>query len=488
MEFAPVQHLMDLAAVHAFYIGLLEGALGHPVPVPREVGTGGDKVAQSVNSLEHWLHLLDMAIAPLMVRDGLKDSTSTDTAEALLRHFCRRASGSDPDRDKTDFVITFLYRTSVPPERQVRPEVDVDEPSEFEEEVYTFLGDEEVVQLPEEHRQLLREFPFVRQEVDEMRTFDELMDSGVIQRVREIKQRFGKSFYHPRVLATIAEYNVYFGQHFDELFKQTAQHIKSFAATVQEQGGSIMSRVDGDVTVKHLTEVKESEVLNAEYGSAQESFRKISMFKKAVDTRTRSGSRPMAPGQEHHAPATSTGRSPGHAPASALAASVPWVEQVPSAINPAVEQGKLRTMEDSIRNFVLAADPKAANIVPLRNGNLVLSGAEVDAFRTDYGGEKSFRADYAASLRTIMALQGRFLAEIFEFKARQGSAYLWKPHADALTWLVTAAQKVEQQCGEILKVADQRGLADKAAILNASVQKLKTHIQMAAKALQGNLG
>jgi hypothetical protein len=365
--------------------------------------------------------------------------------------------------------------------------VDVDEPSEFEEEVYTFLGDEEVVQLPEEHRQLLREFPFVRQEVDEMRTFDELMDSGVIQRVREIKQRFGKSFYHPRVLATIAEYNVYFGQHFDELFKQTAQHIKSFAATVQEQGGSIMSRVDGDVTVKHLTEVKESEVLNAEYGSAQESFRKISMFKKAVDTRTRSGSRPMAPGQEHHAPAISTGRSPGHAPASALAVSVPWIEQVPSAINPAVEQGKLRTMEDSIRNFVLAADPKAANIVPLRNGNLVLSSAEVDAFRADYGGEKSFRADYAASLRTIMALQGRFLAEIFEFKARQGSAYLWKPHADALTWLVTAAQKVEQQCGEILKVANQRGLADKAAILNASVQKLKTHIQMAAKVLQGNL-
>jgi hypothetical protein len=481
---------MDMAAVHAFYIGLLEGALGHPVPVPHEVGTGADKVAQSVNSLDHWLHLLDMAIAPIMVRDGLKDSTSTDTAEALLRHFCRRASGSDPDRDKADFVITFLYRTTVPPERQVRPEMDVDKPSEFEEEVNTFLGDAEVVQLPEEHRQLLREFPFVRQEVDEMRTFDELMDSGVIQRVREIKQRFGKSFYHPRVLASIAEYNVYFGQRFDELFKQTAQHIKSFAATVQEQGGSIMSRVDGDVTVKHLTEVKENEVLNAEYGSAQESFRQISKFKKAVDTRTRAGGRSMAPGQGLHAPATSTGRSPGHAPAPApaLAASVPLVEQVPSAINPAVEQGKLRSMEDSIRNFVLAADPKAANIVPLRNGNLVLSSAEVDAFRADYGGEKSFRADYAASMRTITALQGRFLAEMFEFKAKQGSAYLWKPHADALTWLVTAAQQVEQQCGEILKIAHQRGLAEKAAILNASVQKLKTHIQMAAKALQGNEG
>src|SRR3954454_16590620 len=403
---------MDLASVHAFYIGLLEEALGHPVPVPHEVTTAADKVAQSIGSLENWLRLLDMAIAPPMVRDGLRDSTSTDTAEALLRYFCRKGTGSDSDRDKSDFVITFLYRTTVPPQRQVRPEMNVDEPSEFEEEVYTLLGDQEVVQLPEEHRQLVREFPFVRDEVDEMRTFDELMDSGIIQRVREIKQRFGKSFYHPRVLATIAEYNVYFGQRFDELFKQTAQHIKQFAATVQQQGGSIMSRVDGDVTVKHLTEMKENEVLNAEYGSAQDHFRKISKFKKAVDVRTKAASRPTFQPAEQHTAARA-------AAAPALAASVP-VDQVPSAINPAVEIGKLHSMEDSIRNFVLAADPKSANIVPLKNGNLALTSAEVEAFRSDYGNEKSFRADYATCLRVVAALQVRFMAEMRDYKAQQG--------------------------------------------------------------------
>ena len=95
MEFAPVQQLMDLAAVHAFYIGILQEALGHPVPVPHEVAVAGDKVAQSVSSLQHWLNLLDMAIAPPAVRDALKESTSTETAEALLRHFCHKTSGSD---------------------------------------------------------------------------------------------------------------------------------------------------------------------------------------------------------------------------------------------------------------------------------------------------------------------------------------------------------------------------------------------------------
>jgi hypothetical protein len=479
-----MQQLLDFSAVHAFYIDILEEILGHPVPVPNEANPGGDKVARSTESLRHWLALLDLAIAPPSIRDGLKDSISNDTAEALLRYFCAKLSATSQDRDKTDFVVTFLYKTIVPPEQQVPMEMNVDEPSAFEEELHTILGDQEVVALAEEHRQLVREFPFIRQEVEDLRTFDELMDSGVIQRVREIKQRFGNSFYHPRVLSTIAEYNVFFGRRFDELFKETAKHIKQFAAAVQQQGGSIMSRVDGDVTVKNLTDVKEEEVLTAEYGSAQEHFRKISKFKKAVDSRTKG--RPPAPAEYHVAAPV-----PGSAAAVAAVpvfSSAPEPELRPASANSAVEQGKLRTMEDSIRNFILAADAKAANIVPLKNGNLALSNAEVDAFRSDYGAEKSFRADFAAVLRGAASMQTRFMEESREFQSKQGSAYLWKPHADALTWLLTTAQSLLVKSADVLKVAEQRGLQEKVATLKASQQKLEAMIQKTAVLLQGSGG
>ncbi len=484
MEPSSVEQLLDMAAVHAFYVGLLESVLGHPVPVPHEVAAGGAgaAVTQSVSSLQRWLNLLDLAITPPMVRDALKESTTRETAEALLRHFVRKASGSDADRDKTDFVVTFLYRSIVPPEKQIPVEMVVDEPSEFEEDLYTIIGDDEAIALAEEHRQLVREFPFVRQEVDDYRHFDQLMDSGVIQRVREIKQRFGASFYHPRVLSTIAAYNVYFGGRFDELFKQTAQQIKKFASTVQQQGGSIMSRVDGDVTVQHLTEVeqREDEILQTEYGRAQEQFRKISKLKKAVDSRTSGRPQPLA------AAVAARGSAPA-APAPMRTAHAPGVgEAVPDSINPALEQGKLRTMEDSIRNFILAADPKSANIVPLRTGNIALSNAEVDAFRTDYTAEKSFRADYANALRQTVAIQARLQLEMQEYTAKQSSAYLWKPHADALAWLISTAQKTQEQCGAVLAIAEQRGLADKAAALAASAQKMRQQVQLAAKALQGN--
>jgi hypothetical protein len=306
------------------------------------------------------------------------------------------------------------------------------------------------------------------------------MDSRIVQRVREIKQRFGDSFYNPRVLATIASYNVFFGQRFDELFRETAQQIKQFASRVQAQGASILSRVDGDVTVKHLTEVKESEIMQTEYGRAQEDFRKISKFKKAVDTRTAAQPRPLAPVIPS-------------APPPAFPAEVPRYSQVPDVAdslppgaNAAVEQGNIEAVESSIRNFVIAADPKAANVVPMRYGNLSLSNAEVEAFRADYSGEKSFRADYARALRAAVNLQARLIAELREFSAKQASAYLWKPHADALTYLMTSSQKLQEQCDEILATADQRGLAEKSSALNTSLQKLRMQVQLAARALQDN--
>lgn len=477
MQAAQAEKTVDMVAVHAFYISLLQSVLGHAVPVPEEVSAVKTSNGSS-HVLQRWLGLLDLAITPPMLRDALRDSTTRETAEALLRHFVRKNAHSDVDRDKTDFVITFLYRTIVPSDRHVPQQWSTDHPSEFEEEIYAMLGGEPSL-LPEEHRQLVREFPFIREEVEDFRHFDQLMDSGIVQRVREIKQRFGESFYNPRVLAVIAAYNVFFGRRFDELFRDTAQKIKQFASQVQQQGASILSRVDGDVTVKHLTEVREAEIMHTEYGRAQEHFRRISKFKKAVDTRTASQPRanvaPVPPAAPIASPEISR-----YAQVQEIA------DSLPSGANPAIELGKIDAIETSIRNFVIAADPKAANVVPLRAGNLSLSSAEVEAFRADYQGEKSFRADYARALRSAVNLQARLIAELQEFRAKQSSAYLWKPHADALTFLMTTSQKLQEQSVAILAVAEQRGLADKSSALNTSLQKLRLQVQLAARAIQEN--
>ena len=258
-----------------------------------------------------------------------------------------------------------------------------------------------------------------------------------------------------------------------------AEQIKTFAAKAQEDGGSILSRVEGDVTVKHLAEVEEQKILKAEYGTAQEDFRKVSKFKKAVDKR-RSG-RPA------QAPAAAAAVAAAAAPAPAPPPDEPVYAAATSATGAAaasLEQGKVRTVLESVRNFVLAAERGADNIVPLRGGNVVLTPAEIEAYRSDYGQEKSFRADQAAFYMEAVALHARMTNEMVEYRAKRGSAYLWKPHADSLTYLLTASSLCLEKGKALLAVAEQRGLADKVKAITGSMEKLRSQMQFVAKALQ----
>jgi len=150
-----------------------------------------------------------------------------------------------------------------------------------------------------------------------------------------------------------------------------------------------------------------------------------------------------------------------------------------------VEQGKIRNVLESIRNFVRAAERGADNIVPLRGGNVVLTPAEVEAFRTDFGQEKSFRADQANFYMEEVALHTRMMNELADYKAKRDSAYLWKPHADSLTYLLTASSMCVEGGKSLVAVAKQRGLGEKVKGLSGSIDKLRAQIQYVAKALQG---
>jgi hypothetical protein len=255
--------LKDLITVHAFYLGLLEKGLGHGVPVPAEIKKiaetpDPEKVPEANQTIKNWLALLDLATTPPLVRDALKTLPSFDTAHSLLRYFTAKSSVRAGDRDKTDCIITHLFRhpEGTPPS-WLRPEVDASyvfisqAALAFEGELYRALGDVHYESMVQEHVVLLREFEFLYQELEEFRHFDQIMDSGIVQRVRELKQSLGKSFYHPDSMANVAAWNDIFGRKFDLLFHDATKQIKTFAERVQKEGGSILSRVEGDITVQN---------------------------------------------------------------------------------------------------------------------------------------------------------------------------------------------------------------------------------------------
>jgi hypothetical protein len=486
----PVRELRDLKAVHDFYTAILEKALHHGVPAPQEVQNPSfepETVVATITVLKHWLNLLDMAIAAPMMRDALNESKDSQIPESLLRYYIFKNLHTALDRDKADFVATYLYRH---PTRETA-RLPAKDPSslhrpiteqgvEFEVEINLILGGFESLPLSETYATLLREFDFIQEEVSDTDHFDQLMDSGIVERARGIKESLGSVFYHPKALATLAAYNNFFGARFDELFRIAAQQIKSFAAKVQEEGGSIMSRVDGDVIVKHLTEVEESNLMQQEYGRAKENFRKVSKMKKAVDSR-RAGRSSGTPASTSSIPSMSR---PAPKPKAVKPLPLESLAEAPAfAVGNAIEDAKTRSAMEAIRNFVRAAQSNW-DVVPIRDGSLVLSPAEVEAFRSEMTGEKSFRGDYANLLMQSVTIFSRMTTELKDYLAKQDSAYLWKPHADALTYLIAAAGRVFAVSTNLLAVAEQRGLADKAKALSASLDKLRTQTSLVAKSLQ----
>jgi hypothetical protein len=485
--------LAILATVQGFYQKLMIGPLGGEVPVPS--GLDEDALRHSERELPNtlsrmyrWLHLLDMAITPGMLRQALTPDIDSEVAEALLRYFVRRREPSDVNRDKTDLIATFLYRHPRVPGQWQQSGYGLDGAlplSPFEIALIEILADTDVPSLPEEHVQLLRRFDPLREEISRFRDFNTLIDSGIIGRVRELKQWLDASFYHPGVLATVSAYNATFGRKFDELFAKALTEIKTFGQALEDMGGTILTTVDGvEVTVEHVAAIQEQQMLQADYDSMLEKFRRVSKLKKELDRRPpirRSLLNPTAriPGNGAAAAPRAAKVAPAKTPAVAPVFQPPTV----TAQQISAEESKLRRVEESIRVFVRVADPKYRRVVPMRFFNLTLTAPEADAYGAAFLEEKTPRGDVARTLIRLVSISARISTELEELKRSQKMSSLWKLHADALVVLLDMASTSAEDAGSVAQLAQQSGsIADGNAIYE-SVQKLRNQSDAAVKTL-----
>ncbi len=489
--------LAILATVQGFYQKLLRDTLGGNVPIPSGLDEDAlrhseHELPNTLSSMYRWLHLLDMAITPAMLRQALTPDTDSEVAEALLRYFVRRREPSDVNRDKTDLIATFLYRHPRVPGQWEQSGYGLDGAlplSPFEIALIEILADTDVPSLPEEHVQLLRRFdPFI-EEVNRFRDFNALIESGMIGRVRELKQWLDSSFYHPGVLATVAAYNTAFGKKFDDLFVKALGEIKTFGQALEEMGGTILTTVDGvEVTVEHVAAIQEKQLLQADYGSTLEKFRRVSKLKKELDRRP-----PIR--RSLLTPAGQTTRAVGSAAAAPKAAKAAAQQQrLPRKLRyfsrPAItaqqlsaEESKLRRVEESIRVFVRVADPKYRQVVPMRFFNLTLTAAEADAYNAAFLEEKSLRADVARTLIRLVSISARISTELEELKRSQKMSSLWKLHADSVVVLLDMASTTTEDAGSVAKSAEQNGSGTAARAVHESVKKLRNQSDIAVKTL-----
>jgi hypothetical protein len=482
----PKWELALLATVQSFYQRLLSEHLGGELPAPAELAPESIRHADDVRSvlerMHLWIKLLDMAITPAMLRLGIHQDLDPEVAEALLRYFVLHRDDSGSNRDKTDLIVTFLFRHPRVPGQWERRGYGLDGSiplSPFEIALLEILSESDVPVLPEEHAQLLREFGPLLDQANRFPDFSALMDSGIIPRVRELKASLGESIYHPGVLATLAPYNSAFGDRFHGLFADATDEIKNFAQRLEELGGNILSTVDGiEITVEHIAALDEKNLLQADYAAALEKFRRVSRLKKELERRPPIGrsTQPRPAGPAHAVGASGTAAAP--------ALDRRYVAVAISTQAVSVEEAKLRRVEESIRVFVRVADPKFRQIVPMRYFNLMLSAAEIDAYMADYLEEVSPRADVARMLLRIVSLTGRMTTEIEELKRSANSRSMWRLHADALVVLIDLAKRLPEAVERLVSgIIRQPKMQLQTPALQTSLGRLQERSAQAARLL-----
>jgi hypothetical protein len=407
-----------------------------------------------------------------MLRRGLAGDSDPEVAEALLRYYARKSNSSDADQDKADYLVTYLYKNPRVLGQWERRGLGLDGSvplPPFEIALMEILTDSEPPPLSEQAALLLCELDSLREQAEMLHDFSEVVDLALVRRGRHLKALLGEYFFHPAALAGMAVYNMTLGRKFETLFRSAAQEIRGAAQELQRAGGNPWTRLDGEVTVRDVAGLEEEEVLTDNYLIAQERFRTMIRLKKALTERVgRSASQTASASETRAAKADAGTRT--HAIAS---------------YDPSREEARLLRVAESIRNFILAANPEMRSMVPMRSFNLVLTPAETDAFCSGDLGEDSIYGETARMLVRIVAVITRMGAEYGELRQKQNSKTLSGPHADALRFLVEVARQTAGSAEEVFLSAETQGVEHGAVAVLESLDRLRGRAAFLQEVLQG---
>jgi hypothetical protein len=359
---------------------------------------------------------------------------SEDVIRAFLRYYVGRTKPSDADRDKVDWLATYFFQA-----REERTKQLTGWPKA---EVQDILQRFNQPPLSGDAATLLAEFSSLLEEIRDFEKFVQITDSRIIQRGRELKNRFGQDFFHPDVLAAVINYNLVFGKKFHLLLQQTVEDVREFASEIET--GAPDTR----------------DLVHTDYRSTTDAFRHLGeLDRKRASIK---GSAPAAPA-----------KSAADAGPRESADSASRRQRLKDlGINAQTEAiaVKQRREELAVR---LRANPA---LVALHgaSGSLLLLEWEAAAFRTSFPeAEKSFRAEFATGITHAIAILSLADDELAAYGQKKGTEYLWKKHYDTLLFLLHEGREHIDRMNNLAAATEKKGLSEKARQLKQSVEKLE---------------
>ena len=427
----------EFLLLYSIYTAIMEQELGHGVPLPsyveEEIALASTAPDQAVpESIEQWLALLNLSVSPYKIRNYVKDHDADEPSLcALIRFLASTKTHSHADRDKVDWLTTYLFKKRE--ERQGKP---IGWPrTEMKEILQGF----EFPPLKQSAEDLLMEFPSLLDEAGYFESFSQITESRIIQRARDLKNQFGEDFFHPDVLAAIINYNLLFGKKFHKLLEEVMAKVHEFARAQPER-----------------TATNTDELLQRDYRGTTDTFQQLGELERK-ETAT-------------NAAATARARGSGNLEEQQLKH---------LGIDAAKEAQGVRTriQELSMR----LKSHQGMTSIPNTFAPLPLYEWESAAFRTQLPeSEQSFRADFTRNVCYAIAIISRIYEEIPLYHEKKGTEFLWKKHYDSLVYLLSEGRKHKESLLRVAILSQQRGLLEKAKQLQLTADKLEANLAKVA--------
>lgn len=388
--------------------------------------------AQVPLAASQWMSVLDLAVTPHLLRTYILETPTADSAlRSLIRFLVSKPKHSQEDRDKVDWLATHLFKLREESKHRpaVWPKADV-------MEILEGIAFPPLSKLSED---LLMELPALLDEVKYFRTFSQITDSHIIQRVRDLKNQFGDDFFHPDMLTAIVNYNLFFGKQFQGLMQDAVRQVHEFAKSEPNTPAP-----------------DEKLLLSTDYRLTGDALRQLGNLGRT--------------------------ETPQQATEGNLASQQATPEQQLKQLGVDATQENLYLRNRTEELLMRVRSNPSMTSVPNSFAPLMLDEWETSAMRNPYpDSEQSFRADFARGITRALAIMYRIYEEIPQFLEKKGTEYLWKRHYDSLVYLLYEGRNQKEMLLQLSSSSGGRGLKDKAKQLELTAQKLDIGLSKVAE-------
>lgn len=429
-----------------------------PAIVSRLEGAARDLVATY-----DWFGKLDKRISPYELRVYLERAVDVDDAQLrnFAKYFLNKANPSADDIAKADYLLAHAF-SWVSEYGQVH--ISVESEDKLEAAITRLLPRPWRRRKPQGYlAAAARAVEFISQ-LQAIKSYDELISSGLIAAARQFKSELGDNFYSAQVLSKCVQLNVEMRNRFERFCREEHERLKTFSVCLVGSGAELVQDVIDtrqQVTLSSALEFSQQapELLTSDYSKTMPYLERLARMRDLLQrTVTLHGLDPY-------------GAQPAAAVTSMASALNERTMEEMGYVEDAGLRARLESLNEMIRALQTVPRPSAVKVLNLENSTLVLSSWEFDAFKP------SPQDNYIARLsHDVLKRSVALIAEIQEnlalYRQHENSPQLANPYLMKLNFYILQAQKIAEELEQLSTSARERHEIDAACNLSATSQKL----------------